>query len=258
MLALSSDYHYLAAAELSLLGLSNQAASELETITRRYSSDLDASLALSQLFYENGDIYNGLRTWRLYLSNTLSSQSYGPHIAYPSQAVALARDYSGTLRSDPYLIASIMREESAFNPAAISHSGAMGLMQLMPATARYIAKKTDAPGFKTEELLTAGVNIRLGSRYLDHLLDTFGHNLVHAIAAYNAGPGSVAAWKQKYSIEPDEFVESIPYPETREYTKRVLETYNQYIRLSNAQQKDAASLISLDDTIKTTGFKLMP
>lgn len=245
-LALYKDVHYLAAAELNLLGITKQAAAELDLITVRYSRDRRAALALSSLFYEIGDIYRGLRTWRLYLSDAPGQQPYGPSMSYPVQAIELARECSDAQLTDPYLIASIMREESAFNPEAMSRAGAMGMMQLMPSTARFIAKKTAAPDFKTSELLISHTNIRLGSRYLDYLLGIFDGNIIQAVAAYNAGPGAVRTWTQKYSNEPDEFIESIPYPETREYTKRVISTYDRYLRLSEAAPEGAPALVSFD------------
>lgn len=236
---LFTDGRYLAARELNLMGLSQQAASELDRLTMDYPLDADSALVLTRLFYQTGDIYRGLRTWRRYSSGAGASGT-GPRslsLAYPSQAVELAAEHSDAQRADPYLIASIMREESAFNPDALSSAGAVGMMQLMPSTARFIAKRTGAPDVTGPELLSRRTNILLGSRYLDYLLGLFNGNVIYAVAAYNAGPGAVRDWTQRLPSEPDEFIESIPYPETREYTKRVIAAYAQFLRMANDAPK---------------------
>ncbi|MBI5886222.1 MAG: transglycosylase SLT domain-containing protein, partial [Deltaproteobacteria bacterium] len=212
--ALFTDGHYIAARELSLMGLTDDAASELDRLTTDYPVDADSALILTRLFYQTGDIYRGLRTWRRYASGAGGSGVRALSLAYPAQAVELAAEHSDAQQADPYLIASVMREESAFNPDALSRAGAMGMMQLMPSTARFIAKRTGAPGFTDSELLTRRTNILLGSRYLDYLLGLFNGNVIYAVAAYNAGPGAVKDWTRRLPLEPDEFIESIPYPET--------------------------------------------
>lgn len=241
------DRHYLAARELMLLGLLRDSSTELDVVSKRYSSGAETAYALTRLFYASGDYYRGLKTYRSYLAlgvpekpDVLSMAALS--MAYPAEVVGLARECSGVVRADPYLVASVMREESAFKPDAVSSVGAMGMMQLMPSTARFIARKSGEKTFETEQLLAAPMNIRLGSQYLSYLLDVFNGDTTLAVAAYNAGPGAVRRWTQEFTGEPDEFIETIPFPETREYTKRVIGSYGQYMRLFGAGPQDRISL----------------
>lgn len=123
---------------------------------------------------------------------------------------------------DQAFIYAVMRQESAFFPHARSSAGALGLMQLMPTTARLTARrlKQSAPG--RWELLTVDTNIRLGAAHLRHLLDRYEGNRLYAMAAYNAGPHRVSAWLPKEQVLPgDIWVDCLPFDETREYVKRV-------------------------------------
>lgn len=126
------------------------------------------------------------------------------------------------------LLQGLMREESALNPGARSPVGARGLTQVMPATAREVARRLKLPKFHPNQLWDPATNIRIGSWYLGSMLRKFGHPGL-AAAAYNAGPGAVKRW---LDAKPpglfDEFVEEIPYGETRNYVKRVLRSYATY------------------------------
>src|SRR5439155_23205219 len=133
---------------------------------------------------------------------------------------------------DGYLITAVIREESSYNPSAVSSAGTLGLMQVMPQTEQKIASELGFPGFTQERLFEPCYNIRLGSWYLRQLSEKFGNNLVLVIAAYNAGPEAVSKWMQQgKGKDEDEFVESIPYTETRNYVKKVLRSYGEYRRI---------------------------
>lgn len=135
---------------------------------------------------------------------------------------------------DPYLIQSLMREESYFNEFAISGSNARGLMQLLPSTAKDVAGWEGMPHFQTSDLFLPDVNVRLGSRYLAHLHDLFNGNAMPAVGAYNGGPGAMKRWVQAsayFSNDPDMFVELIPYEQSRDYIKKVFASYWNYTRL---------------------------
>ncbi len=117
----------------------------------------------------------------------------------------------------------VMRRESAFMPDISSSAGAQGLMQLMPATAKYVAKKFDLPAPDRGDLHDPATNMRLGSAYLRYVLDKFNDNQVLATAAYNAGPGRVKQWLPKGQPLPaDIWVDTVPFTETREYCRAVL------------------------------------
>jgi soluble lytic murein transglycosylase len=104
-------------------------------------------------------------------------------------------------------------------------------MQIMPSTGEYIAANLDEP-YSLDSLFEPEKSIRLGSWYLKKLLDKFDGNVVLALAGYNAGSGAAARWRDRFrGLEEDEFVESIPFKETREYVKRVVRSYEVYRRV---------------------------
>jgi soluble lytic murein transglycosylase len=132
---------------------------------------------------------------------------------------------------DPYLVASLIRQESEFNPNAISRANAVGLMQLLPVTGKKVAKEVKMHHFSPSQLYTPTVNLQLGTRYFKSMVDKFG-SFEYALAAYNAGSDRVEDWLAagKYR-DPQEFVESIPFTETREYVQAILRNANVYKQL---------------------------
>jgi soluble lytic murein transglycosylase len=140
---------------------------------------------------------------------------------------------------DPVLVLGLMRQESRFQPKIRSIAGATGLMQLMPETAAQVAAGLK---LKTYDLEKPSDNIRLGTWYLNSTHQTYQNNTLLAIASYNAGPGNVAQWLKELDIsDADQFVESIPFPETRDYVKSVLGNYWNYLRLYNPQLTKSAT-----------------
>lgn len=130
---------------------------------------------------------------------------------------------------DPYLVAAVMREESRFDPRAKSWAAARGLMQFIPSTARHYAALLDITFENEDALYDPQTAIRLGSRYLADLLEMFDGNFSHAVAAYNAGEHRVEEWRDSLrSDDPTEFLARIPYLQTRNYVKRVLNSYGHY------------------------------
>jgi soluble lytic murein transglycosylase len=110
-------------------------------------------------------------------------------------------------------------------------------MQVMPATANAVAQRHQWPAVAREDLFDQETNIRIGARYVEQLLGQFSGNIIYTIAAYNAGPPVVAAWAAAHrGRSPDEFVELIPFQETRQYVKRVLRSYKEYLRLAGRAQ----------------------
>ena len=129
------------------------------------------------------------------------------------------------------LVWAIMREESGFRPAVMSSAGAVGLLQLMPETARNTATRLSLPQMDVMEALERPEsNIQLGAAYLDHLSERFPGRVSAVIASYNAGPSAVGRWLEGDAgqLEDDEWVEEIPYTQTRTYTKRVLRSLYVY------------------------------
>jgi soluble lytic murein transglycosylase len=141
------------------------------------------------------------------------------------------KKFSSQNALDPYLVASLIRQESEFNPAAVSHANALGLMQLLPKVGSAVAKQEKLSHFSTPQLFTPEINLQLGTRYFRQMVDKFGA-FEYALAAYNAGSNRVDDWmgQGKYR-DPQEFVESIPFTETREYVQAILRNANVYRQL---------------------------
>ena len=146
-------------------------------------------------------------------------------LPWPDDVRELASNGGGV---EPALVYAVMREESGYRPTALSVAGARGLLQLMPETATRLAREAGLPEPSPESLFQPRVNLDLGSRYLAQLLARFGGRTSAAIASYNAGPHAVARWLEGSALADDEWVESIPYEQTRAYTKRVLRSLHAY------------------------------
>ncbi|MDD4796290.1 MAG: lytic transglycosylase domain-containing protein [Eubacteriales bacterium] len=143
---------------------------------------------------------------------------------YPYNHRQQIEQYAGQYGLDPLLVAAIIRSESSFRPGAVSRVGACGLMQLMPATARWMAEKNDIT-YSDELLFEPAYNIRLGCVYLAYLNGRFG-SPAETLAAWNAGEGNVRRWLAEGRRM--ENGEDIPYAETRQFIKRVNDAYEKY------------------------------
>ena len=144
------------------------------------------------------------------------------------------KKFSSQNALDPYLVASLIRQESEFNPGAVSRANALGLMQLLPKVGSSVARQEKLHHFSSEQLFTPEINLQLGTRYFRQMVDKFG-TFEYALAAYNAGSNRVDDWlgQGKYR-DPQEFVESIPFTETREYVQAILRNANVYRQLYGA------------------------
>ncbi|MBZ0221019.1 MAG: transglycosylase SLT domain-containing protein [Candidatus Methylomirabilis sp.] len=222
----SGEPGYRAARELLTLGLREEAANELERIASAHSGKRADLAELAMLLYEAGDYYRAFRIYRLHLS----AERELLHLGFPLWIVESVREKSG-IPVDPFLVAAVAREESHFNPGAVSPVGALGMMQIMPSTGKGIAARL-GESFAEGSLFEPATSIRFGSWYLGHLLERFNGDLALAISGYNAGPKAAERWGRTLPFELDEFVESIPYEETRAYSKRVLRSYAEFLRLA--------------------------
>jgi len=140
---------------------------------------------------------------------------------------------------DPALVHGLVRQESAFHQQAVSRAGARGLMQLMPRTAQLVSRKLKIRYSRARLLLDPAYNIRLGQSYLKRMLDRFDGSIIMALAAYNAGPHRVKRWVQTFghpgpsALDMVDWIEQIPYTETRNYVQRVLENRAVYHSRNN-------------------------
>ena len=137
---------------------------------------------------------------------------------------------------NPLLVISVMRKESTFAPEIDSRVGAVGLMQILPATAQWVAEQIELNDYS---LTKPEDNIKIGTWYLAHNHHRYDNNSLLAIASYNAGTGNVNAWLKRYDLNNgDRFVEQIPFPETQDYVEGVLGNYWNYLRLYNPQMRE--------------------
>lgn len=155
------------------------------------------------------------------VARTTHRRDYDLRFPMPFKKQVLSR--SRDLKLDPSIIYSVMRRESLFDPLARSPVGALGLMQLMPATARFVSRQLGLKRPGKADILNIETNIKLGTSYFRRVLNRFDNNVSLAAAAYNAGPSNVRRWLPKSNVMPaDLWVETVPYRETRNYVQAVL------------------------------------
>ncbi|MGI9414736.1 MAG: transglycosylase SLT domain-containing protein [Hyphomicrobiales bacterium] len=184
--------------------------------------------ALATLAMKLGETHQAVRIAK-------TSARLGTHIdrlAYPTKVLPAAK--GAGRKVEMALIYGVTRQESEFNENAISHAGARGLMQIMPGTARILSRKHKVRYRKANLTRKPAYNVRLGSAFLNDLITKFNGSYIMAIAAYNAGPGRIPQWVERLGnpktgeVEPIDWVEGIPFNETRNYVKRVLENVQVY------------------------------
>lgn len=150
---------------------------------------------------------------------------------YPFPYMDVIETHAEQTRLNPLLVTALIRQESRFMPGIKSPAGAVGLMQVMPDTAMMVANNIKLKQYQLED---PEDNVKLGTWYLDYTHREYSNNSMLAVASYNAGPGAVGDWLAKQGItDADEFVEAIPYDETRDYVKSVFGNYWNYLRLYN-------------------------
>jgi soluble lytic murein transglycosylase len=215
---------------------------------RRYSEEVLGvvpPLLEGWLQQQEGQTANGIKTiteaWKKSFRN--NGQPPSPQtlvLLYPTPYKDVIHLQAQNNQLDPFLVQSLMREESRFNPLAVSGSYAMGLMQLLPSTAQDVAGWVGLSPFVPVDLFRPEVNIRLGSRYLGYLQQQFKGQAMPAVGAYNGGPGAMQGWLNAthgtWAKDPDWFVETIPYEESRNYIKKVFGSYWNYTQLYRPEQ----------------------
>jgi soluble lytic murein transglycosylase len=215
-------------------GFPEVASDEIESYADDARFTRESRIPTARLLHRTGDSFRALK---------LIDEGFGPALeqgvdpawreawelawprAYGQQVDGATREFA----YDPALVWAIMREESAYRAQVSSPAGALGLMQLMPPTGARVAGELGLTGFVTERLFDPETNIRLGTYYLRSLQERWGGSRPLAIASYNAGPEAVGRWVAKSAeAQPDAFVESVTYGETRRYLRRVLRSYRVY------------------------------
>jgi soluble lytic murein transglycosylase len=241
-----ADSPHLAKARLlANAGLNDYIAQE---IAADPGSSSWSALAEAQIYASYGETYRAMRALKRALpyAATASIKSIPLvywRILFPKPWWETIKTESAKNNLDPYLVASLIRQESEFDPSVVSYANAYGLMQLLPSTGKTLAREEGISHFETFQLLDPEMNIRLGTRYLRQMLDKFGGVQEYALAAYNAGDGRVVDWQSAGPYNGiDEFVESIPFTQTREYVEAISrneETYRAIDAVAGSQTKTA-------------------
>jgi soluble lytic murein transglycosylase len=161
---------------------------------------------------------------------------------YPFPYEEAIAQWSQQRQINPLLVTGLIRQESRFEPKIRSVADAVGLMQLIPDTAAFVAEKNGMKKFNLED---PNDNVKLGTWYLGYTHEEYDNNSMFAVASYNAGPGAVAGWIKQFGFtDPDKFVTQIPYPETQGYVESVFENYWNYLRLYNPEVSEKLAQVS--------------
>ena len=158
------------------------------------------------------------------------------NIFFPRKYKDIVEQAASIYNVDPNLIYAVIKQESKFNKVATSKSGAKGLMQIMDATAKDMAKNIDGVNKKSYDIYDPYTNIFIGTKYLSYLISHFDGNYYLAIVAYNAGMGKIEAWLNKDYTEYttfDDIYKCIEYSETKNYLTQVITNYDYYTKLYN-------------------------
>ncbi len=195
----------------------------------------DNKVIKSWLLYKEGKYASSAALARDAISELETKPSFSDGIyklAYQLHFQEYINNNAKYYRLDAYLVAALIREESYYNPKAGSAAGAMGLMQLMPSTASYIASQKGIKYNGSSSLYNPETNITLGCAYLDYAKQKLHNNDLLAVASYNGGPNAVRNWHENLNYDNfDEFIENIPYVETKDYVKKVYRSYWVYLNV---------------------------
>jgi soluble lytic murein transglycosylase len=219
--------------QLLLAGLYDDAIAELRYAQRAWGNSpvVDATIAWS--YNRKGELRRAITLMRRAYPQFLTA---GGHelpteileIIFPLTYWDLIRKHATARNLDPYLIAALIAQESTFDPKIRSAANAWGLMQVVPATGRRLARSLGIRRFSTPMLTDPETNVRLGTLYFSRLVQQFGGEH-YALASYNAGENRIVRWRaERPGVEQDEFIDDIPFPETQNYVKRILGTAENY------------------------------
>jgi soluble lytic murein transglycosylase len=207
-----------------LISLGMPEEAQLEIVAMEDEANTKEEFVIVSLLYSQVDDYN---------KSINAAQGIGlpqaNRLSFPKGYKEIVGPYAKKYGVDELLVYSIIREESRFQKDVVSPADAVGLMQLIPPTARTVARQIGINGFSTSMLTIPRINIEMGIFYFKQVLDQFNGDVELALASYNAGPHRAADWKVRfYGLEKDEFIEEVPFKETRNYIRRILRSYGAY------------------------------
>jgi soluble lytic murein transglycosylase len=228
------SFHLSRAQELTRISLNRLAVAELDAIKADNGDPaltfiLMREYARNQAYERSVAVANGIH----------NPSEEVDRYRYPLAYWETVQKNAAERELDPYLVVALIRQESLFNPKALSPASAHGLMQILPSTAARMARQIGEEPPAPERLFDSELNLRLGAHYLKELLQRYAGNPVRAIAAYNAGENAVDRWGKEISVDDDdEFIERIPYGETRLYVKLVLRNHRLYRKIYPEPKKE--------------------
>lgn len=251
------DPHLAKAHLLANAGLNDYLAQEIHAAE---GSDGWGSLAEAKLYASFGENYRAMRSLKraipFYTSAPIDElpMDYW-RILFPQAYWPIIQEESAKNGLNPYMVASLIRQESEFNPRVISYANAWGLMQLLPAVGKEIARNIGySRNLPADALLDPAINIKLGTVYLKQMLDKFGGHQEYAFAAYNAGDSRVTQWQSSNDYTGiDEFVESIPFTQTRDYVQAIMRNELIYRELDQAAKTRSAIDAAAAQGLSSTG-----
>jgi peptidoglycan lytic transglycosylase len=218
------------------LELYDQAQNEIVYAQRVWGDSPVLTATLAWVAQAQGDLRRGITLMKRAFPRYLASGGEQLpreilQVIFPLDHWALIKRYASAHLLDPYLVASLINQESTFVPDIRSHANAIGLMQVLPSTGRRYARKLGIRRFSSRLLTRPEINVRIGTAYFADLVQQFGS--VHlALASYNAGEVRVQAWiSERKDLAQDEFIDDVPFPETQNYLRRVLGMVEDYRRL---------------------------
>lgn len=207
-------------AALRALEMRDEQVWERDWLTARADGSTERLLAVAATFRDDGQTALAMRLARRALAEGAAPDARTYRLIYPATHLDVVNAAAEAAGLEPVLIASLIRQESLWEPKAVSSAGARGLMQVMPATGREIARGLGLDGFTADQLFDPATNVRLGVRHLASQVRQFDGDVVQTLAAYNAGRTPVLRWaKQAGTRDPELFTERIGYTETRDYVR---------------------------------------
>ena len=232
----SESARFAKANDLEVIGLGEFAVRELNKALEVSPSSPRINLRLAQLYSRRGENFQATLVLRKgypdvysYRESDMPREAW--EIFFPIVAWGAIKEEARRYGIDPYIVAGLIRQESVFNPNAISRAGARGLMQVMPATGQLVSKRQGNGTITAADLYNPALNIKLGMNYLAQVMGQFGR-IEYAAAAYNAGPSRAQRWiAERGSMDIEDWIESIPFSETRGYVQGVLRYAANYRRL---------------------------
>ncbi|HXW04035.1 MAG TPA: transglycosylase SLT domain-containing protein [Vicinamibacterales bacterium] len=217
-------------------GLYDDALNELRFAQQAYGTSPALEATMAWAYNRKGELRRAITLMRRAYPQHLTADGHEVpreilEVIFPLTYWDSIRKHAKARGLDPYLIAALIAQESTFDPSIRSSANAWGLMQIVPATGRRLARSLGVRRFSTPMLTNPETNLRLGTLYFSRLAEQFG-GVHYALASYNAGENRVVRWKaERPGLEQDEFIDDIPFPETQNYVKRILGTAEDYRRL---------------------------